>query len=92
MLTDTEGLQELRRLGARSVPVLSRGDDWVFAQNIAHVVKFLDLKEATGPVLSPDALVQRMELFIQTAARIVPQMPDDRMLVEVPNRSPRVPR
>lgn len=85
-MTDAEGLQELRRLGARSVPVLSRGDGWVFAQNIGHVVKFLGLREATGPVLSPNALVQRLELFIQTAVWIVPQMPDERLLIEVPNR------
>ena len=86
MLTDTDGLQELRRLGARSVPVLSLGDGWVFAQNIGHVVKFLGLREATGPVLAPDALVQRLERFLQTAVKIVPQMPDERLLIEVPNR------
>ena len=57
MLEDPAGLDELRRLGARSVPVLSRGDDYVFAQNIGHVVKFLGLNEATGPVLSPAQLV-----------------------------------
>ena len=44
VLEDAGGLDELRRLGARSIPVLSRGNDWVFAQNIAHVVKFLGLK------------------------------------------------
>ena len=53
MLEDPAGLDELRRLGARSVPVLSRGDDYVFAQNIGHVVKFLGLNEATGPVCRP---------------------------------------
>lgn len=86
VLTDPDGLAELRRLGARSVPVLSRGDDWVFAQNIGHVVKFLGLNEATGPVLSPDQLMQRLMLFMRTAVRIVPQMPDGRMHIEVPNR------
>jgi len=86
VLTDPEGLNELRRLGARSVPVLSRGDDWVFAQNIGHVVKFLGLNEATGPVLSPDRLMQRMDLFVRTAIRIVPQMPDALMSTHVPNR------
>ena len=50
VLEGTEGLAELRRLGARSVPILSRGDQWVFAQNIAHVVKFLGLNEAAGPI------------------------------------------
>jgi hypothetical protein len=76
----------LRRLGARSVPVLSRGDDWIFAQNIGHVVKFLGLQEATGPTLAPDQLMQLLHLFVRTAIRIVPQMPDWRLSTEVPNR------
>ena len=79
-------MAELRRLGARSIPVLSRGDEWVFAQNISSVVKFLGLNEATGPVLSPDQLVRRLDLFLATAARIVPQMPDSELATEVPNR------
>ena len=61
MLEDPAGLDELRRLGARSVPVLSRGDEYVFAQNIGHVVKFLGLNEATGPALSPAELIARLE-------------------------------
>ena len=86
MLEDPDGLAELRRLGARSVPVLSRGDEWVFAQNLGHVVKFVGLTEDVGPVLSPDQLVQRLTLFLATAIRIIRQMPDDRLETEVPNR------
>ncbi len=86
VLTDAGGLAELRRLGARSVPVLSRGDDWVFAQNIGHVVRFLGLNEPTAPVLSPSQLVDRLDLFVRTAIQIVPQMPDALLLREVPNR------
>jgi len=86
VLEDAVGLVELRRLGARSVPVLSRGDEFVFAQNIAHVVKFLGLNEATGPVLSPAQLVARLDLFLTAAERFIPQMPDARLGVEVPNR------
>ena len=86
MLEDAAGLAELRRLGARSVPVLSRGDEFTFAQNIAHVVKFLGLDEKTGPVLTPDQLVTRLLRFLDIALRIVPQMPDDRLQTEVPNR------
>ncbi len=85
-MTDPDGAEELRRLGARSVPVLSRGDDWIFAQNIGHVVKFLGLNEATGPVLSPTRLMERMDLFVGTAIRIVPQMPDALLSQEVPGR------
>jgi hypothetical protein len=86
VLEDAAGLAELRRLGARSVPVLSRGDEWVFAQNIAHVVKFLGLNEKAGPVLTADQLVQRLERFLDVALRIIPQMPDDKLETEVPNR------
>ena len=86
MLEDADGLAELRRLGARSVPVLSCGDAFTFAQNIAAVVKFLDLKEATGPVLSAPELIQRLALFITAAQRLIAQMPNDKLTTEVPNR------
>ena len=68
------------------MPVLSRGDDWIFAQNIGHVVRFLGLNEPTGPVLSPDQLIRRLTLFMRTAIAIVPQMPDHLLSQEVPNR------
>jgi hypothetical protein len=86
VLEDPTGHDELRRLGARSVPVLSRGDEFVFAQNIGHVVKFLALNEATGPVLSPDQLIKRLDGFLEAAIRMIPQMPDDKLATEVPNR------
>ncbi len=66
--------------------MLSRGTQWVFAQNIGHVVKFLGLNEATGPVLSPDQLVARLDLILSTAARLIRQMPDAHLATEVPNR------
>jgi hypothetical protein len=86
VLEDPAGLDGLRRLGARSVPVLSRGDEYVFAQNIGHVVKFLGLNEATGPALSPAELVARLDRFLSAGIRLIPQMPDDKLDTEVPNR------
>jgi hypothetical protein len=86
VLEDADGLSELRRLGARSVPVLSRGNEYVFAQNLAHVVKFLGLQEKTAPALSPAELVGRIGAFMDAALRLIPQMPDDKLETEVPNR------
>jgi hypothetical protein len=86
VLEDPDGLAELRRIGARSVPVLSNGDDWVFAQNLGHVVKFLGLNERTGPVLSPDQLISRVDVILGTASRLIRQMPDSHLTTEVPNR------
>jgi hypothetical protein len=85
-LEDAAGRAELQRLGARSIPVLSRGDEFVFAQNIAQVVAFLKLDEKAGPVLSPAQLVERMVRFIDAARAIVPLMPDAKLDTEVPNR------
>jgi hypothetical protein len=85
-LTDAAGRAELQRLGARSIPVLSRGDEFVFAQNIAQVVAFLKLDEKTGPALSPEQLTERLLRFIDAALVIVPLMPDAKLDTEVPNR------
>ena len=37
-------------------------------------------------MLSPAQLIDRLDRFLATAERIVPQMPDDRLATEVPNR------
>lgn len=58
----------------------------MFAQNIAHVVKFLGLNEKTGPELSPDQLVARIDLILGAATRLIRQMPDSHLTTEVPNR------
>ena len=68
------------------MPILSRGDEWVFAQNLGHVVKFLGLTEKTGPELSPDQLVARIDLILTAASRLIRQMPDTHLTTEVPNR------
>jgi len=86
VLEDAAGMAELRRIGARSVPVLSRGDEWVFAQNIGHVVKFLGLNEKTGPVLSPDQLIAKVDVILDGAIRLIRQMPEAHLTTEVPNR------
>src|SRR4029077_1304343 len=86
VLEDAAGRAELQRIGARSIPVLSRGDKFVFAQNIAQVVAFLKLDEKTGPVLAPAQLIERMQRVIDAALVIIPLMPDERLDQEVPNR------
>jgi len=76
----------LQRLGARSIPILSRGDDFVFAQNIAQVVAFLKLNEKAGPVLTPAQLNERMQRYIDAALRMIPQMPDAQLETLTPGR------
>ena len=76
----------LQALGARSVPVVSKGDKFVFAQVIKDVVDFLELEDDTAPELSPDALAARYDGILETAIRLTRQMPDARLEDELPNR------
>jgi len=84
-LADDGGFEELRRLGARSVPVVSRDDRFVFAQVIRDVVEFLGLGEKTSPVLSPAELHARYDHVLETI-RLVRQMPVDKLEIRLPNR------
>jgi glutaredoxin len=69
------GMEELRKLGARSVPVVARGGKFVFAQALGDVIKFLDLKAQLQERLSPDELVKKLELVLPAAARYIRQIP-----------------
>jgi len=64
--------------------VLSRGDEFVFAQNIAQVVNFLKLNEKTGRCCRRPAC-RAMDRY-RRAIRMIAQMPDDKLDTEVPNR------
>ncbi len=79
-------MEELQRLGASSVPVVSRGDKFAFAQVIQDVVEFLGLKEDTAPTLSPDQLKARYEHVLATAIRLTKSMPDEHLEKELPDR------
>src|SRR5574341_113153 len=67
--------EELRKLGARSVPVVARGGRFVFAQTIGDVIGFLGLKVKPQAPLAPEALMAKLELVLAAAARYVRQIP-----------------
>jgi len=73
-------------LGARSVPVVSQGDKFVFAQVIKDVVDFLELPDDTAPNLSPDELKARYDRILEIAVRLVSQMPDEHLEHKLPDR------
>ncbi len=85
-MADPAGLEELQRLGARSVPVVSKGDKFVFAQVIKDVVEFLDLRDDSAPQLSPDQLKDRYDRILKTAIGVVRSMPDNQLENMLPNR------
>ena len=79
-------MAELERLGARSIPVLSRGDKFVFGQSLPQIIAFLGLNESSGPALSTTELYARLDKFMAAALELLPLMPYDRLSIHVPGR------
>ena len=73
-------------MGARSVPVLSRGDKFTFGQSTKQIVDFLGLNEKSGPELSPEELAARVDKYMGAALELIPLMPADRLGIHVPGR------
>ena len=69
----------LQSMGAKSVPVVSKGTEFVFAQSIGDVAEFLGLDVDTSPTLSPAELVEMYDLILETAVRHIRQIPDDQL-------------
>lgn len=80
------GWDELARRGLRSVPVVAQGEHYVFAQVLGTVSEFLGLGAADGPRLAPAALVTRLSLILETACRLVAQVPENRRDDGLPGR------
>lgn len=59
----------------RHVPVLARGKDYVFAQSLADVAKFVGLGGIGYTPLAPAALVQKYTVVLAAAQRYAAQLP-----------------
>jgi hypothetical protein len=68
------------------VPVLSRGDAFVFGQSLPQIIEFLGLNEKGGPALWTAELHARLDKFMAAALELLPLMPHDRLGIHVPGR------
>lgn len=73
-----EALEELRGLGVRSVPVVARGAEFVFAQELADVSAFVGRKVDFQRLPAP-ALMEKWRTVLAAAQRHVVQIPAARM-------------
>jgi hypothetical protein len=80
-------MEELSRLGARSVPIVARGGDFVFAQTLGDVIRFLGLEVSPQERLSPEALVAKARIVLPAAARYIRQMPAPELDTPFRNRN-----
>ncbi len=80
-----EALTDLARIGFRSVPVLRRGDDAVFCQELQDVADFVGV--AIEPTeLSTLQLVNKLYWILQAAQRFMRQLNDAQLAEHFPGR------
>ena len=71
----------------RNVPVVAKGESFVFGQNLEDVAEFVGLQGTGHTPLPPDQLVAKWLDVLRAAQRLVRQIPDDKMMERViPNR------
>jgi glutaredoxin/uncharacterized damage-inducible protein DinB len=75
---EPEAMQELAALGVRSVPVVTRGRDYVFAQALEDVSRFVG-RELQVKRLPPEDLVGRWLHVLEAAQRHALQIPASRL-------------
>jgi glutaredoxin/uncharacterized damage-inducible protein DinB len=73
-----EAMEELREMGVRTVPVVARGKDYVFAQELADVSRFVG-QEVEFSRLPAPVLVGKWLNILEAAQRHVMQIPPDRL-------------
>ena len=73
-----EAMDELRALGVRTVPVVARGKEYVFAQELADVSQFIG-RAVDFRRLPPEALMQKWRTVLAAAQRHVMQIPPERL-------------
>ena len=74
----------------RNVPVVARGDQFVFGQNLEDVAEFVGLQGGTGHTpLPPEQLIGKWLNVLRAAQRYLRQMPDSRLKELVIDNRPR---
>ena len=79
MLNDPAGLERLRKLGASTVPVLAKGAQYIFCQNLEDVAEFVGLQGSGHTPLAPAELFSKWIHVLRAAERYILQIPDERL-------------
>jgi glutaredoxin len=82
---DDSAMDRLEKLGARSIPVVTLGNKFVFAQDIDDLAEFVGI-ELNRNMLSPDDLMTRLDLILAAAQRYLAQLPAEILERRLPGR------
>jgi len=82
---EPQAMARLAALGARSVPVVARGDAFVYGQDLGTVARFVGI-EADLRRLEVPVLVSRLLALLDSAAALTGQLPPDTWGRKLPGR------
>jgi hypothetical protein len=71
------------------VPVVSKGENYVFGQNLEDVAEFVGLQGTGHTPLPPDQLIKKWVLVLRALQRYMRQMPTERINENVIDNRPR---
>lgn len=74
---DAGASAELQRLGVRHIPIVARGTEFTYAQDIDEVARFVGVDLPRLRRLAPEVLIERYDAILETAQASVSQLPDD---------------
>jgi len=78
-LNDPKARERLLALGASTVPVLAKDEQYIFCQNLEDVAEFVGLKGSGLTPLPPDMLIMKWTTVLRAAQRYVCQIPNQRL-------------
>jgi len=89
VLNDPGGREKLLALGVRNVPVVSKGEAYVFGQNLEDVAEFVGLQGTGHQPLPPDQLIRKWIIALRATQRYLRQVPGGRIHDNVIENRPR---
>jgi hypothetical protein len=78
-LNDPAAKERLLALGVRTVPVLAKGDQYIFCQNLEDVAEFVGLQGTGHTPLAPPVLLAKWLVVLRAAQRYIRQIADQRL-------------
>ncbi len=88
LLNNPQGAADLAKLGAKSLPIVSRGDQFVFAQSLDQVAEFVGKKRGESTRLAPAELVARWKEILAVARSLITDLPPEKLdYLPIPDRN-----
>ena len=78
-------METLAGLGPRSVPAVTKGTEFVFAQDIDVLADFVGV-DVDRKMLAPEVLIARLDLILAAAQRYLAQLPVRVLSTKLPGR------